>query len=208
MLDEYWQNYKSGIIEGINLISSKDINKLSNLFESKFNNNSEIHIIGNGGSAANASHINGDFTKTFSLYGKSIKIRTHADNISYLTAVSNDKDYSEVFTLLIPGIIKKDDLIIFLSGSGNSINLVNCANKAKDYFINTFCITGYNGGQLKKICNDHIYIPIKDMEVLEDLQLIIFHSIKQKLCRKIERDGLINEKSPKYEKRISDNEIA
>ena len=208
MADDYWQNYKSKVIDGLNLIPAKDINKLSNLFASKFNNNSEIHILGNGGSAANASHINGDFTKTFSLYGKPIRIRTHADNISYLTAVSNDKDYAEVFTLLIPGIIKKSDVIIFLSGSGNSINLVNCANKAKEYSIKTFCITGYNGGELKRVCNDHIYIPIQDMEILEDLQLIIFHSIKQRLCKMIEKDGLIYEKSPKYDKRVSANEIA
>ena len=61
-------------------------------------------------------------------------------------------DYSEIFTLLIPSRISKEDLVIFLSGSGNSINLVKCAEKANKYRINTFCLTGFSGGKLKNIC--------------------------------------------------------
>ena len=208
MLDLDWKNYNNNLLNSLSSISEKALSNLISQIEPFMGSKAEIHILGNGGSAANANHINGDFTKTFASYAKPIKINSFADNSCYLTAVSNDIDYSEVFTHLIPGRINRDDLIIFLSGSGNSINLVKCAKKAKKFDINTFCITGFNGGELKKICNHNIHVPIKDMEISEDIQLVIFHFIKQYLCKKIIRNGVSTKLSPKYEKRIISDEIA
>ena len=155
-------------------------------------------IEANGGSAANANHINGDFTKTFTGASNTIRINSFADNSCFLTAASNDIDFSEAFSILIPGRINKNDLVIFLSGSGNSVNLVKCARKAKEHNINTFCITGYQGGELNKICKNRIHIPVKDMEIIEDLQLIIFHCIKQNLYKKLKNKFEINQISSKY----------
>ena len=207
-LEICWQNYKKKLSDSLSKVNSQEIQKLYSLIESSIKNEHEIHILGNGGSAANANHINGDFTKTFSSYGKTIKISSHADTTSYLTALANDIDYSEVFTFLIPTRINKNDLIIFLSGSGNSINLVKCAEKANKYKINAVSLTGFDGGKLKNICENSIHVPINDMEIIEDIQLIIFHSIKQALCQDIENQGGIPISSPKYEKRIKSNEIA
>lgn len=207
-LENNWNSYKEKLSNSLSSITDGDISLLSSLIEEMINNGNEIHILGNGGSAANANHINGDFTKTFSTYGKTIKISTHADTTSFLTAVANDMDYSEIFTLLIPSRISKEDLVIFLSGSGNSINLVKCAEKANKYKINTFCLTGFSGGKLKNICKNYIHVPVNDMEIIEDIQLIIFHCIKQLLCRKIEKLGQSATTSPKYEKRVKSNEIA
>ncbi len=206
--ENHWHKYKDKITESLSKIEQEEILKLAFLIETTIKDGNEIHILGNGGSAANANHINGDFTKTFSTYGKKIKISSHADTTSFLTAVANDMDFSEVFTILIPNRISKDDLIIFLSGSGNSINLVKCAEKANKYKINTFCLTGFSGGKLKNICKNSIHVPVYDMEIIEDIQLIIFHSIKQSLCNNIERLGQSAVSSPKYEKRIQSNEIA
>tara|TARA_B100001248_G_C27320618_1_gene426575 strand:- start:395 stop:1021 length:627 start_codon:yes stop_codon:yes gene_type:complete len=203
-----WKNYNQNLLNAINSINEKDILNLIKQVKPYIGTRDEIHILGNGGSAANANHINGDFSKTFSSTSETIKINSFADNSCYITAASNDIDFSEVFTLLIPGRINKKDLIIFLSGSGNSINLVKCAQKARDFNINTFAITGYNGGKLKDICNHHIHVPIKDMEIIEDIQLIIFHFIKQYLTKEFKKNGNFKNLSPKYEKRTISNEIA
>ena len=181
MIFEHWIEYKKRLEETLSYINEDDINSLNQLIESYMGKKSEIHILGNGGSAANANHINGDFTKTFTGASNTIRINSFADNSCFLTAASNDIDFSEAFSILIPGRINKNDLVIFLSGSGNSVNLVKCARKAKEHNINTFCITGYQGGELNKICKNRIHIPVKDMEIIEDLQLIIFHCIKQNL---------------------------
>ena len=208
MVLNQWQNYNKKLLNAINSINEKDILNLIANLEPYIGTRDEIHILGNGGSAANANHINGDFSKTFTSKGGTIKINSFADNSCYMTAASNDIDFSEVFSLLIPGRINKKDLIIFLSGSGNSINLVKCAQKARDFDINTFSITGYNGGKLKDICNHHIHVPIKDMEIIEDIQLIIFHCIKQYLTKKFEKNANYTNLSSKYEKRTISNEIA
>ncbi len=208
MLLNQWKNYNKKLLNAINSISEKDILNLTAQIESYMGTRDEIHILGNGGSAANANHVNGDFSKTFSSLGEVIKINSFADNSCYLTAASNDIDFSEVFSLLIPGRINKKDLIIFLSGSGNSINLIKCAQKAREFNINTFSITGYNGGELKNICRNHIHIPIKDMEIIEDIQLVIFHFIKQYLTNKFENNNHSKNLSHKYNKRIISNEIA
>ena len=208
MILESWKKYKKRLEETLSCINEDDINSLSQLIESYMGKKSEIHILGNGGSAANANHINGDFTKTFTDESNTIRINSFADNSCFLTAASNDIDFSEAFSILIPGRINKDDLIIFLSGSGNSVNLVKCARKAKENNINTFSITGYQGGELNKICKNKIHIPVKDMEIIEDLQLIIFHCIKQNLCKKLKSKFGIKQISSKYEKRIISNEIA
>ena len=208
MILEHWQKYKKRLEETLSFINEDDINSLNQLIESYMGKKSEIHILGNGGSAANANHINGDFTKTFTDESNTIRINSFADNSCFLTAASNDIDFSEAFSILIPGRINKDDLIIFLSGSGNSVNLVKCARKAKENNINTFSITGYQGGELNKICKNKIHIPVKDMEIIEDLQLIIFHCIKQNLCKRLKSKFGIKQISSKYEKRIISNEIA
>ena len=189
----------------------KDVNKIKDLADviyESFDGNSEIHVLGNGGSSANAHHIVGDFTKTFCLYKQELKISSLSDNGCYMTATSNDIDYSEVFSFLIPNRIRPADKIIFLSGSGNSSNLVKCALKAKLHGIKTASITGYDGGKLFNTCDININFKINDMEIAEDLQLICFHFLKQYLCQRLSEEKHINPiDSPKYFKRVQSGEV-
>ena len=87
------------------------------------------------------------------------------------------------YAILVDNIIDKGDLIIYLSGSGNSLNLVKCARKAKNKGIKQATITGFNGGALK-IVNYPVHVQFDDMEIAEDIQLSIFHYIKQRLIKK------------------------
>ena len=201
--------YKEKLDKALSTISQENIDLLFNELKKKISGEGRIHLLGNGGSAANASHIVGDYKKTFCLMGLDIDIIHHGDNVSYLTAASNDLDYSEIYSCFVGTIIKEKDFVIYLSGSGNSINLIKCAQKASLLKVKQASITAYNGGKLKEIVTIPIHINFPDMEIAEDCQIIIFHYLKQKL---IEFFNCQNENSlddmEKYNKRVFEDLIA
>ncbi len=186
-------------------INEDKIEELKKEMLNRVNTSKEIFIIGNGGSAANANHIAGDFLKTFSSAGMNFKINSLSESTSYLTAASNDIDFSQVYEILINTRICKGDLLIFLSGSGNSINLIKPARIAKKFGIVTAAIVGYMGGGLKEIVDIPIHIDIQDMEISEDAQMTIFHYLKQCLYSDLISE---NKNSNKYKKRTNDGLIA
>lgn len=199
-------HYGDNLNKAIQTVDQKDVDRLYEELFKRLNGQSEIYLVGNGGSAANAHHIAGDYSKTFSTVGKRLKISNLSDNLCYLTAAANDFDYTQIYEILINTRVIKNDLIIFLSGSGNSMNLIKAARKAKKAGIKTSCLVGYNGGALKKLVNMPIHFLIDDMEIAEDCQISLFHFIKQKL---IMQDPLIEkEKSSKYFKRTNNDLIA
>ena len=202
-MDSNFKNYVEQLNQALNDINKNDIENLKNLFLKKMDGDGEIIVIGNGGSSANAHHIVGDYTKTFALYNKQLRISSPADNGCYLSAVSNDLDFSEAYEILVNSRINKKDLLIFLSGSGNSSNLVKAALAAKEKSVETISITAYDGGYLKKICTHHIHVPIDDMEIAEDAQLVIFHFVKQSLTANME--SVLS--MVKYNKRVSSGEV-
>ena len=210
MFKSEFKKYTNSLKDALEKLSENDsIEKLFNHFKDSLNSDKEIHIFGNGGSAANAYHIVGDFTKTLTLFSQNLRISSISDNGCYVSAASNDLDFSEVFSFLIPNRITPKDSILFLSGSGNSSNLIKCALKARKYGIKTIAITGYDGGKLKQLVNIPIHVPINDMEMAEDAQLIIIHFIKQQLCEYLKSTGHYEDnKIDKYQKRVVNGEIA
>ena len=122
-----------------------------------------------------------------------------------MTAASNDIDFTAVYEILINTRICKGDLLILLSGSGNSINLIKPARIAKKFGILTAAIVGYMGGDLKKIVDIPIHIDIQDMEIAEDAQMTIFHYLKQCLFSELVKES---KTSNKYKKRTIDGLIA
>lgn len=204
-----FHQYKDSLNKALNTINQDHLDILYKEIKKRLDGYASIHIIGNGGSAANASHIVGDYTKTFAFMNLKINIKNHSDNICYLTAASNDLDFNEIYSNLVGNIISDNDLIIYLTGSGNSLNLIKCANKASKYKIRQVSISGFNGGKIKDIVDLGIHVNYPDMEISEDSQLIIFHYIKQRLVNEIERkDPYSDNKLPKYKKRIIEDLIA
>ena len=202
-----FRDYAKQLIKALDLVDQNQIDKFFNVFNSYVGSNSNIYLLGNGGSQANAHHISGDFIKTFSLAGLKLKISCLADNVCHLTAASNDLSYDDAYSILIDNLIDKGDFLIYLSGSGNSINLVKCARKAKSRNIKQAALTGFNGGALKEIVDYPIHIQFDDMEICEDIQLSIFHYIKQRLISKYS-DYFTNLDLPKYQKRTLEDLIS
>ena len=199
--------YAKELKRALDLVDQEQIDTFFNVFDSYFGSDSNIYLLGNGGSQANAHHISGDFIKTFSLAGLRLKISCLADNVCHLTAASNDLSYDDAYAMLVDSLIDKKDLLIYLSGSGNSLNLVKCARKAKLKNIKQASLTGFNGGALKEIVDYPIHIKFDDMEICEDIQLSIFHYIKQRLIYKYS-ENFENLDLPKYQKRTLEDLIS
>ncbi len=204
---DYFNNYISKINAALKTIDENSLNKCFLEIVSRVNSSNNIYLLGNGGSQANAHHISGDFIKTFSVAGLKLKISCLADNVCYMTAASNDYSFEDAYSLLVGNIIDEGDLIVYLSGSGNSINLVKCARKAKSKNIKQIAITGYNGGALNSIVDLPIHVKIDDMEIAEDAQLIIFHFLKQQLVAHF-KDKFIDSTGSKYIKRVTEDLVS
>ena len=178
-------SYGESLLSALRSIEDEKILLLAREIEKKMDGSGEIFLVGNGGSAANAHHIAGDYSKTFSMLGRCLKISCISDNDCYLTAAANDIDFSEIYEILIGSRIIKNDLLILFSGSGNSMNLIKAARKAKKAGIQTSALVGYSGGALKEIVDIPIHFTIDDMEIAEDCQITTFHYIKQKIDLKL-----------------------
>ena len=199
-------SYGESLLSALRSIEDEKILLLAREIEKKMDGSGEIFLVGNGGSAANAHHIAGDYSKTFSMLGRCLKISCISDNDCYLTAAANDIDFSEIYEILIGSRIIKNDLLILFSGSGNSMNLIKAARKAKKAGIQTSALVGYSGGALKEIVDIPIHFTIDDMEIAEDCQITTFHYIKQKIVN--EFCEISKNKSSKYDKRTKEDLIA
>ena len=211
MYKRSFKEYSNKLYESLLSIDEDKINQLLEEISIRMDGHSSIYFMGNGGSAANASHICGDYLKTFTILNQKLKIFNLTDSTSYYTATVNDIDQCDVFSILVGKLIQKDDLLILLSGSGNSINLVKAAQKAKNLGIKLTSVTAYTGGALYKIADIPIHIFTNDMEIAEDGQLSIFHHIKQHISGLIENRKNLDDEfniSKKYLKRVNNDQIA
>jgi D-sedoheptulose 7-phosphate isomerase len=135
-----------------------------------------VYILGNGGSAANAIHIANDF-----LYGagktngRGLRVEALSANPAVLTCLGNDIGYEYIFAEQLRVKADKDDVLIVLSGSGNSLNVVRAVQMGRELGMNTFAILGYGGGECKGLVQHPIHFPVNDMQIAEDLQLIVGH---------------------------------
>ena len=141
-------------------------------------NGNNIYIMGNGGSASTASHFTCDFNKGLS-YKKDIRFKMIClnDNIATMLAYSNDLGYENVFVEQLKNFLKKDDVVIGISGSGNSENVLKAIEYANSVNAKTVGITGFDGGKLKKIVDISIHTNINNMQVAEDIHMTICHML-------------------------------
>ena len=155
----------------------------ANLIKQTVDNKGTIFTMGNGGSAHNASHFITDWAK-MSNTEKSIKLKGMClnDNIGMITAYANDVNFEDVFSAQLKIYLQENDLVIVVSGSGNSQNIIKALNYANNNKANTLAILGYDGGKAIKIAQNHILVPSFDMQICEDIHLKIGHIIMKYLC--------------------------
>lgn len=160
----------------LDLLSLDDINEVLNVLEDARNNRKRIFICGNGGSASTASHLECDFNKGVS-YDQEIKydIECLSDNVPMLMSIANDIGYDDIFVVPLKNKLKRGDIVIGISGSGNSENVIRAFQYANELGVDTIAFTGYNGGKLKRLSKYNVHVPINNMQIVEDIHLILNH---------------------------------
>lgn len=145
--------------------------------------NNSIYICGNGGSAGNAIHLANDFIYGAGLgYGKGLKVEALSANPAVITCLANDIGYDQIFAEQIRVKGQSGDVLIVLSGSGNSPNILRALEVGNEMGLKTFAVLGFDGGRSKQLAHFPIHVPVQDMQIAEDLQLIIGHICMQWLC--------------------------
>lgn len=181
-MKQHYEKYINSLSVSLEKIDYQTLDALENKLVDCYSNKRNIFICGNGGSAANANHITNDFVYGVKMtLGDGFKFYSLCANESVTTCLANDIGYENIFSHQINLYGKKNDLLIILSGSGNSENVINAIKCANNNQINTFGIIGYDGGECIKILEKTIHIPINDMQISEDIQLILFHMLMKKI---------------------------
>jgi len=172
--------YLNRVIDAINHLDRESISKFIDVVLETYNRNGTIFIFGNGGSGATASHFAGDFIKGVSFgLDKRFKVICLNDNIPGLAAIANDISYDDIFIEQLKNFVKEGDLVIGVSGSGNSVNIIKAIEYAKKINAKTVALCGFDGGKIKEISDLAVCANINDMEISEDIHMIATHCIKQ-----------------------------
>jgi len=139
-----------------------------------------VYLCGNGGSAGNAIHLVNDLIYG-AVQGRGPGVRAHAlsANAAVLTCLANDTDYSEVFALQLQTFGQPGDILLALSGSGNSPNILKAIEAGRALGMKTFAVLGYSGGKARTLVDVPIHFPVDDMQISEDLQLVVGHMVMQ-----------------------------
>ena len=163
--------------ETIGRLDVDAINRAMNAIADARDRGSTIWTMGNGGSSATASHFVCDFSKGASerLGGKKFDLRCLCDNTPIMMAIANDIGYDDVFLFQLKGLLKPDDLVIAISGSGNSKNVLKAVEYAKEIGTPVIGITGYSGGALREMADYSMHVPMDDMQITEDIHMMFDH---------------------------------
>lgn len=176
MKNKILDNYKKDLTNTLSQISEEQISTICKLLTDTWLANRNIFICGNGGSAGNANHIANDFLYVISKnFGKGMKMESLSSNPSVITCLANDLSYDDIFSEQIKSKARPNDLVIFLSGSGNSKNIIKGIKTSKFMKITTIGIFGFDGGKSKNLVDYLIHFNVSNMQICEDLQLSFFH---------------------------------
>lgn len=170
------KSYFDREIEVIKRLNIDDINAAVQAIWAAYEREATIYIFGNGGSAATASHYVCDFNKGISeKKDKKFNFVCLNDNYPQMMAIANDISYDEVFRYPLIDRLKPADLVIGISGSGNSKNVIRAVEYAKEIGASVVGITGYHGGKLKELADYHMDVMEDDMQISEDLHMVFDH---------------------------------
>jgi D-sedoheptulose 7-phosphate isomerase len=160
------------------------VTELSNDLAAARREKRQVFICGNGGSAATAIHWANDLLYGVNKLGHGM-LRVHAlpANSSVLTCLANDISYAEVFSTQLQALANAGDILVVISGSGNSPNVIRALEEARHLGLKSYALLGFNGGQCKELADVPIHFPIDDMQLVEDLHMIVGHMLMKSLCQ-------------------------
>lgn len=177
-LREMIEHYLESEIDILKKLDTEAVQRVVKAFEEAYERESAIYVFGNGGSAGTASHMANDFNKGISEYTeKKFRFQCLNDNIPTMLAVANDIGYDDVFSFQLKNKVKEKDLVIGISGSGNSENVIRALDCAKEQGAITMGIVGYHGGKVADIADIVFHVPLCNMQIVEDVHMILNHMV-------------------------------
>jgi D-sedoheptulose 7-phosphate isomerase len=179
-IEDYFKVLKNTLDQ----LDREEINKAINVLIKARTEKKHIFIMGNGGSAATASHFAGDFNKGLSL-NRTERFRYIClnDNLPTLLSLANDVSYEAVFVEQLKNFLEDGDVVVGISGSGNSKNVINAVEFAKQKGNTIIGLSGYNGGRLLKLADVKLHVPIENMQIVEDIHMVFDHLMMQTIDR-------------------------
>lgn len=160
-----------------------DVARLADILVACWREDRQLFLCGNGGSAANAIHLANDFLYGIDKpVGRGLRVTALAANAAVMTCLANDIAYEEIYSQQLVVLARPGDVVVALSGSGNSPNIVRALEKGRELGLTTVAILGYSGGRALQLAQHPIHFAIDDMQVAEDLQMVVGHMVMQYLC--------------------------
>ncbi|MEL0174979.1 MAG: SIS domain-containing protein [Cryomorphaceae bacterium] len=184
------QQYIDLVKSTLDALDPNALDALVEAFHTTYEKGGNIYTMGNGGSGASASHAAGDFLKGAS-YGldKRFKMICLNDNLPSMMAIANDIGWESIFVEPLKNFLTEDDLVIGISGSGNSKNVVNALEYANANGATTVAMSGFKGGKISQIASINVHAPVMDMEVTEDVHMVIFNIVKKQMMARLMGDN-------------------
>jgi len=179
-MSNFFRDYAKRLAVVLENIDYDSIDEIIKALEKTIESSSKVYVVGNGGSAATASHMANDLGSGLRRRGIiNLDITSLTDNLSVITAISNDIGYENIFYMQLEGLLKKDDLLIAISCSGNSPNILKVTKYAKDIGTKVIGMTGFGGGELKELSDIafHIDTPRGEYGIVEDAHMILDHMV-------------------------------
>ncbi|MBI3564662.1 MAG: SIS domain-containing protein [Elusimicrobia bacterium] len=168
--------YRDRALEQWNALDLDALARLAAVVEEAQAKGRFVWVCGNGGSAATSAHVGCDFGKTASKPGaKPLKCVSLSDNTAFMTAIGNDLSFDETFSRQLENVVAAGDVVILITGSGNSPNLLKAAAAAKARGAKVVGLLGFDGGKLKGLCDESLLIPSDQYGVIEDMHMSIAH---------------------------------
>jgi len=167
-------------------VDTKAIARVADVFYTAWLEGRTVYVVGNGGSAATASHMACDLSKGTAAPGRNrLRVVSLADNVAWLTAIGNDIDYNSIFTEPLENQFRPDDVLLAISASGNSPNIVKAVEWANAHAGKTIAFCGFSGGRINQIAQVSVHLPSSDYGPVEDGHLILNHILVEYLRKKI-----------------------
>jgi len=186
VIEALTNNYVASLNQVLKTLDTQLVQRLVVRMLALKKENNTLFICGNGGSAANAIHLANDFTFGIHPKGNALNVEALAANSSILTCIGNDIGYEHIFSHQLKVKARSGDMLIVLSGSGNSANIVEVLAHAKQKGIDSVAIVGYDGGKAKALADMVFHFDINDMQISEDTQVVLGHILMKALNKELQ----------------------
>lgn len=175
-------DYSERLKRAIDLIPIDAVETLSVWLLDAWRDGRQVFLFGNGGSAGNAIHLANDYLYGISRdFGQALRVQALPANSAVVTCLANDEGYEQIFVRQLAVLANPGDIAIAFSGSGNSPNILRALEWCQGADVKSAALLGYSGGKAKSLAQLSIHVPVDDMQISEDLQLVVGHMLMQRL---------------------------